>query len=92
VLLYLAVTFSANEYASGLPAVTVSLPTGVATTGRKFYLAYNGGGGGAFSWVSSAEGPATASGSTVTLPSGYGNTTFDANQEAEFAIYSISGP
>jgi hypothetical protein len=90
--LYLAVTFSASEYASGLPALTVSLPAGISTTGQKFYLAYNGGGGGAFGWAGAAEGPATVSGSTLTFASGYGNTTFDANQEAEFAVYSVASP
>lgn len=92
VLLYLGITFSANEYASGLPSLTVSLPAGVATSGRKFYVAENASGGTAFGWSATAEGPATASGSTVSIPSGNGNTTFDANQEIELAVYSVSGP
>jgi hypothetical protein len=91
VLLYLGISFSANEYASGLPALTVSLPSGTPTSGQKFYLAYNGGGG-AFGWAAAAEGPATVSGSTLTFASGYGNTTFDANQQAEFAVYSVASP
>ena len=91
ILLYLGLTFSANEYASGLPALTVTLPSGVTTANRQFYLAYNGGGGGALGWLTNVVGPVTASGSTVSFPSGGGNTTFDANQEAEFAVYSVAG-
>lgn len=92
VLLYLGITFSASEYANGLPSLSVSLPVGVTTTNRKFYVAYNGSGGSAFGWAATAEGPATASGSTVSIPSGYGNTTFNANQEVELALYSVAGP
>lgn len=92
VLLYLGVTFSATEYANGLPALTVTLPGGIATANRKFYVAENASGGTLFGWSATAEGPVTASGSTVSVPSGNGNTTFDANQEIELALYSVSAP
>jgi hypothetical protein len=92
VLVYLGIKMSATEYASGLPSLTITLPAGVTTTNRKFYVAYNYGAGSSFSWSATAEGPATASGATVSFGSGSGNTTFQANEESELAIYSVAGP
>lgn len=92
VQVYLGLAFSATEYANGLPSLSVTMPSAVVTAGRQFYLAYNGGGGGAFGWEAAAEGPASVSGSTLSFASGNGNTTFDANQEAEFAVYSVAAP
>ena len=92
VLLYLGATFSAAEYANGLPAFTITLPATVATANRKFYVASNTSGGFAFSWNATAEGPAVAAGSTLSFGSAGGNTTFGAGQEAEFALYSVAGP
>lgn len=89
VLAYFGVTFSVNEYASGLPALTVTLPVGTVTSGHSFYLAHNGSGGAALGWSAAVAGPVTATGSTVSFPNSGGNITFQANQEDELALYEI---
>jgi hypothetical protein len=89
VIAYFGVTFSSTEYASGLPALTVTLPAGTPTTGHSFYLAHNGSGGAALGWSAAVAGPVTATGSSVSFPTSNGNTTFLANQEDELALYEI---
>ncbi|MBV8638348.1 MAG: hypothetical protein JO322_09700 [Candidatus Eremiobacteraeota bacterium] len=82
-LLYLGVNFSVNEYANGLPSLSITMPSTVTTTGHQFYLAHYTG-----TWTSVA-GPVTASGATVSFPTSNGNTTFFANQTDEVALYRI---
>jgi hypothetical protein len=89
VLAYFGVTFSVNEYASGLPAMTITLPSNLVTTGHSFYLAHNGSGGTVFGWSAAVAGPVTASGGTVSFPNSNGNTTYTANLEDELALYMI---
>ncbi len=89
VVLYLGVTFTSTEYATGLPSLNITLPAGVVTVGRQFYIAANSGGT-AFGWIAALEGPVTASGSTVSFGSGGGNTTYDANVEEVLALYSVA--
>jgi hypothetical protein len=90
VLLYLSVSFSANEYANGLPGLTVTLPADITTAGRQFYVAANRSGGAALSWMPAVEGPVSASGSTLTFGSGGGASTFDAGEIDYFAVYSVA--
>lgn len=89
VLLYLGISFSTAEYANGLPSLSITLPSGIATGNRAFYVAANSDGT-IFGWMAGLQGPVTATGSTISIPSGGGNTTFDANQEEELAIYSVA--
>ncbi|MGB6986907.1 MAG: hypothetical protein WBD74_13130 [Candidatus Aquilonibacter sp.] len=89
VVLYLGVTFTSTEYATGLPSLNITLPAGVATSNRQFYIAANSSGT-AFGWIPALEGPDTASGGTVSFGSGGGNTTFDANVEEVLALYSVA--
>jgi hypothetical protein len=91
VVLYLGVTFSSTEYATGLPSLAVTLPAGVVTANRSFYVAANSSGS-SFGWLAALEGPVTASGTTLSFGSGGGNTTFDANTEEVLAIYSVATP
>ena len=87
-LLYLGVTFTASEYATGTPTLTVTLPSTLSTAGKQFYLAYNNSGtGSVFGWTAAIAGPVSASGNTVTFTGGSSATTFTANQEYEFAVY-----
>ncbi len=87
-VLYLGMTFSSTEYATGLPSLNITLPAGVGAAGRQFYIAANSGGG-AFGWLPALEGPVTASGSTVSFGIGGGNITFDANVEEVMALYYV---
>lgn len=87
-VLYLGMTFSSTEYATGLPSLNITLPAGMATAGRQFYIAGNSNGG-AFGWNPALEGPVTANGSTVSFGIGGGNTTFDANVEEVMALYYV---
>jgi hypothetical protein len=88
VLLYVGATFSATEYANGWPALTITLPSSVATTNRQFYVATNESNGSSLGWTAAVEGPVTASNGTITFSSGGGNVTFDAGQEELLAVYS----
>lgn len=90
--LYLGASFSVAEYATGMPALSVTLPSSVVTTGRKFYVATNRGGGTLFGWTAAVEGPVTASGGMLSFSSGGGNVTFTANEDDELAVYSVAGP
>lgn len=83
-LLYIGVTFSTTEYANGLPSLSITMPSSVATTGHQFYLAHYTG-----TWTAAVAGPVTATGSTVSFGTSNGNTTFFANQEDEIALYRI---
>lgn len=82
-LLYLGVNFSTTEYANGLPSLSITMPSTVATSGHQFYLAHYTG-----IWTTVA-GPVSANGSTVSFPTSNGNTTFSANTTDEVAIYRI---
>lgn len=91
VVLYLGMTFSSTEYATGLPSLTITMPAGVVTANRQFYLAANSSGG-AFGWIPALSGPVTANGSTVSFGINGGNITFDANVEEVMALYSVEAP
>lgn len=91
VLAYFGVTFDTTEYATGLPALTVTFPSGFSATGHQFLLAHNTSIGGlALGWTAAVAGPVTSSnGTTVSFPTSGGNTTYTANDEDELALYMI---
>lgn len=91
VLAYFGVSFTTTEYATGLPALTVTFPSGFSATGHQFYLAHNTSIGAlALGWTADVAGPATSSnGLTVSFPNSGGNITYSANNQDELALYMI---
>lgn len=82
-----AVTFS------GFPAFSFTLPAGITTASKQFYIAFYDPKNAAAGFQTGYSGPGTVSGQTVTFATGSTPFTMSAGLAYNFVLYSVStGP
>jgi len=88
-LLYFTFVATQNVTFAGFPAITITIPSSITTTGEQFFIAFfdtsNPGAG----WITGFRGPATVSGQTVTFPVGSTPYTLKAGVSYDFVLYAV---
>ena len=84
--LALSIAASSTITLSGIPALTITLPSNVSTSGVAFYIGYLA--PGATAWQEPLLGPASVSGQTLTFSTASIPLTLTAGQTYQFALYT----
>ncbi|MBV8809583.1 MAG: hypothetical protein JO033_12995 [Acidobacteriaceae bacterium] len=88
-LLYFNLTATQNVTFSGFPAITITIPNSITTTGFQFYIAFFDVSNPSAGWVTQFRGPATVSGQTLTFAGSNTPFTMKAGQSYDFVLYAV---
>jgi len=90
---YFSFTDPSTVTFSGFPAFSFTLPTGITTASKQFYIALYDPKNAAAGFQAGYSGPGTVSGQTVTFAAGSTPFTLSAGLTYNFVLYSVStGP
>jgi len=84
-------TFSATQAVTftGFPAITITIPSSITTTGQVFFLGFFNPSNPAAGWQTSFRGPATATGQTVSFTGTSTPYSLPANANLAYVLYAL---